>query len=59
VLREWLVEKASALELPVKADEVHIQRSPDGLRIGVRYVVRVNFPGYTVDLHFHPSAVSE
>ena len=29
LLREWVVEKAAALELPVKADDVHIQRSAD------------------------------
>ena len=29
---------------------------PEGLRIDVRYVVRVDLPVYTVDLHFHPGA---
>jgi hypothetical protein len=56
LLREWVVEKAASLDLPVKADNVHIQRSADGLRIEVRYAVRVDFPGYTVNLHFYPRA---
>ena len=56
LLREWVVEKAAALELPVKADNVQIRRSADGLRIEVRYAVRVDFPGYTVKLHFYPRA---
>ena len=56
LLRTWLVEKASALELPVKADDVRIRRTADGLGIDVRYVVRVDLPVYTVDLHFHPGA---
>ena len=56
LLRTWVVEKASALELPVKADNVLVRRSPDGLRIDVRYVVRVDLPVYTVDLHFYPGA---
>jgi hypothetical protein len=56
VLREWLLDKADSLKLPVKAGDVHIQRSPDGLHIDVRYAVRVDFPGYTVNLHFYPAA---
>jgi len=56
LLRTWVVEKAAALDLPVKADNVHIKRTPDGLGIDVRYIVRVDLPIYTVDLHFHPSA---
>ena len=61
-LRQSVVTKAIQLELPVKADNVHINREPGvvpgNLRIAVRYFVRVNLPGYTVDLHFNPSAVS-
>jgi hypothetical protein len=37
---------------------VHIDRTPDELRIAVRYFVRVSLPGYTVDLHFYPGAGS-
>jgi hypothetical protein len=55
-LREWLLDKADSLQLPVKAGDVHIQRSADGLRIDVRYAVRVDLPGYTVSLHFDPGA---
>jgi hypothetical protein len=58
VLRQNVVEKAHQLDLPVKADNVHIIHSPDGLRIDVRYFVRVTLPGYTVDLHFYPGAGS-
>lgn len=56
LLRTWVVEKAAGLELPVKAGNVHIKRSPAGLRIDVRYVVRAGLPVYTVDLHFRPGA---
>jgi hypothetical protein len=56
LLRTWVVEKAAALDLPVKAADVHVNRSPDGLRIDVHYIVRINLPVYTVDLHFHPGA---
>jgi hypothetical protein len=58
ILRQDVLHKARELNLPVKAENVHIIRSPDGLRIDVRYFVRVTLPGYTVDLHFYPGAGS-
>ena len=57
-LRQNVLRKAHELDLPVKADNVHITHSPEGLRIDVRYFVRVTVPGYTVDLHFYPGAGS-
>ena len=39
-LRQTVVAKAMELDLPVKADNVQINHSPDGLRIDVRYFVR-------------------
>ena len=57
-LRDKVLKKAAELDLPVKADNVHIQRSVEGLRIDVRYFVRVSVPFYTVDLHFYPGAGS-
>jgi len=51
-----VLEKAASLGLPVKADNVHIKRSGDGMRIDVRYIVRVDLPLYTVDLHFYPGS---
>jgi hypothetical protein len=57
-LRDNVLKRAAELELPVKADNVHIDRSSDGLRIDVRYFVRVSLPFYTVDLHFYPGAGS-
>ena len=57
-LRQEVLRKAIELDLPVKADNVHIDHRPEGLRIDVRYFVRVNLPGYTVDLHFYPGAGS-
>ena len=57
-LRQNVLNKARELDLPVRADNVQIIRSSDGLRIDVRYFVRVTLPGYTVDLHFYPGAGS-
>lgn len=58
LLRVMVLEKAASLALPVKAQNVHVKRSADGLRIDVRYIVRVDLPLYTVDLHFYPGAGS-
>ena len=58
VIRGLVLEKTHELGLPVKADNVHIVHSQQKLRIDVGYFVRVSFPGYTVDLHFHPGAGS-
>jgi hypothetical protein len=57
-LRTRVLAKANSLNLPVKADDVHILRTSEGLRIDVRYFVTVNLPGYTVNLHFYPGAGS-
>jgi hypothetical protein len=58
VLRTWVLDKAHELDLPIKEDNVRIIRSRGGVRIDVRYFVRVTLPGYTVDLHFYPGAGS-
>lgn len=54
VLRSRVLDKAHDLGLPVKEGDVHIDRSGGGMRIEVRYFVRVDMPGYTVNLHFYP-----
>jgi hypothetical protein len=58
LLRTWVLDKAHTLHLPVAAGNVHIRRTADRLQIDVRYIVRVDLPGYTVDLHFYPGAGS-
>jgi len=58
LLRTWVLDKAHQLDLPVRPDNVKIAHSPDGMRIDVRYQVRVDLPGYTVNLHFYPGAGS-
>lgn len=57
-LRTRVAAKANQLNLPVKEDNVQIEHRPEGIRISVRYFVRVSLPGYTVDLHFYPGAGS-
>jgi hypothetical protein len=54
-----IVNQAARLGLPVRAGDVHVTRSANGIRVDIIYVVRVDLPLYTVDLHFHPSAASD
>ena len=56
LLRTRVVERAAELDLPVKVDNVLIKHSEGGVRIDVRYAVRVDLPLYTVNLHFYPGA---
>ena len=58
LVRTRILNKAAELGLPVKAGNVHIYRSGEGIGVDVRYFVRVDLPGYTVDLHFYPGAGS-
>jgi hypothetical protein len=47
-----VVAKGRSLSLPVSASDVQITRTGGEVRIVVRYVVKVDLPGYTVELHF-------
>jgi hypothetical protein len=58
LLRTWVLDKAHDLDLPIRPDNVKIAHSAEGMRIDVRYQVRVDLPGYTVNLHFYPGAGS-
>jgi hypothetical protein len=35
-----------------------VVRNGNGVRVEIVYVVRVDMPLYTVDLHFHPAAAT-
>jgi hypothetical protein len=52
LLLGMVLDKARSLSLPVTASDVHIIRTGGEMRIIVRYVVKVDLPGYTVELHF-------
>jgi cell division protein FtsL len=56
LLRVEVVNRASDLRLPVRANQVGIKRSVRRVRIEIVYVVPVNLWVSTVDLHFHPAA---
>jgi hypothetical protein len=50
------VSRAANLGLPVRDGDVQITRVQDAIRINVLYLVHVDVAGYTVDLHFRPTA---
>ncbi len=52
VLRQTIIDKGRSLGLDIVPDNLQIRRSPGASRPDVHYVVRVNLPLYTVDLHF-------
>ena len=56
IIQAAVVNRAAQLGLPVRSGDVHVSREGNGVRVEIVYVVRVDFPLYTVDLHFHPSA---
>ncbi len=51
-----VVSKAAQMGLPVRTGDVHASRTENGLRVDIIYIIRVDLPLYTVDLHFHPSS---
>ena len=51
-LKQAILDKGRSLGLNVVPDHVEIRHLPAGGPTGVRYVVRVTFPLYSVDLHF-------
>jgi hypothetical protein len=56
VLRAEVVNRAARLGLPVRLTDIRVKRAERRLEIEVLYVVPVELPLYTVDLHFRPRA---
>jgi hypothetical protein len=55
-LRVAVLWNAARFRLPVRRNQVWVDRRRNRLRIEVRYAVPVNLSLYSVDLHFHPAA---
>ena len=56
VLEARVMDKASSLGIPLHTGDVTVERHSANLHIRALYVVRVDLPLYTVDLHFRPEA---
>lgn len=56
LVRALVVDKAAGLGLPVRTADVHVLRTNNKVKIEVLYIVHIDLPVYTVDLHFRPGA---
>ena len=56
MLRAEVVNRAARLGLPVRLEDVGVKRTDRRIEIEVLYVVPVELPLYSVDLHFRPRA---
>ena len=58
-IRDSLFKKAQNLDIPLKKDQIKVQRhgtqGTGSLTISADYIVHVDLPGYPVDLHFDAS----
>jgi hypothetical protein len=57
LLRALVVDRAASMGLPVRTGDVQVAQGSNSIKIEVLYVVHIDLPVYTVDLHFRPSAV--
>jgi Domain of unknown function (DUF4845) len=55
-IRNGIYEQAQSLKLPLKPEDITVQRDNNGVFISADYVVHVDLPGYPFDLSFHPSS---
>jgi len=54
-IRNTLAKKAEAYGIPLKADQINVQRNGLELSIWADYTVHVDLPVFPLDLRFHPS----
>jgi len=52
VLEKTILDKGHSLGLDIAPDRLQIRHNAENGRTDVRYVVRISFALYTVDLHF-------
>ena len=55
VLKTTILDKGRSLGLDIAPDHLQIRHDAANGHTDVRYVVRISFPLYTVDLHFSSS----
>lgn len=55
-IRSALAYKAVQLKLPIKEQDIQIQRTSDSVSVKVEYTVPVEFPGYTYNWAFKVEA---
>jgi hypothetical protein len=55
-MREYIWRKAKEFDIPITREQINVQRDGQSVAIWVDYTVHVDFPGYPLDLQFHPSS---
>ena len=58
-IRNSIFKQAKDLDIPINREQIKVQRQgtmgQGSILIDVDYSVRVDLPGYPLDLHFHPT----
>ncbi len=54
-IRNSLAKKAAEYGIPLKAEQIHVQRNGPELSIWADYSVHIDLPGFPLDLNFHPA----
>jgi len=62
-IRNAVLKQAKELDIPLTREQIKVQRAggmgQGSLLIDVDYTVRVDLPGYPLDLHFHPTTANK
>jgi hypothetical protein len=54
-IRNTLAKKAAEYDIPLRAEQINVQRNGAELSIWADYTVHVDLPGLPLDLKFHPA----
>jgi hypothetical protein len=52
-IKKVIVDRAKELRLPVRPEDVKVEKTRDRIRMEAKYTVPVEFPGYTYYWDFH------
>lgn len=55
-IRDSVLKKAQSLELPLTADQIHVQKLSNAVSISAAYTVHVDLPIHPFDLSFTPNS---
>ena len=58
-IREGVAKQARNLDIPLRPEDITVQRGTGELLISCSYTVHVDLPGYPLDLKFAPSSKSK
>lgn len=52
-LKKRILDRAAQLQIPLRKENVRVQRNGDRIYMEVEYTIPVEFPGYTYQWNFH------